>query len=127
MFEHYRKQKPSILGRIVNFDEFLTTRILKVVYLAGAALIALGAVAMGGLTSLLGLFTALSNDSAEGALASLFFLGLSIGGGLIGLLLWRVFCEIVIVVFKINENLQAVKDLGSAPHAKGTDGGTSGF
>src|SRR5215510_12423294 len=126
MFEHYRKQKPFILGRIVNFDEFLTTRILKVVYLVGAALILLGAAAMGGLTSLLGLFTALSNSSAEGALVSLFFLALSIGGGLIGLLLWRVFCEVVIVVFKINENLQAIRDLESADYAKVAGGGMPG-
>jgi len=126
MFETYQTQKRSTLGRIINFDEFLTTRILKVIYLVGAALIALGAVAMGGLTSLVGLYTALSNDSIEGALASLFFLALSFGGGLIGLLLWRVFCEIVIVVFKINENLQAIRDIGSAPYAKGAGGGTSG-
>jgi uncharacterized protein DUF4282 len=126
MFETYKTQKPSALGRIINFDEFLTTRILKVVYMVGAALIAFGAVAMGGLTSLVGVFTALSNDSAEGALASLFFLALSLGGGLIGLLLWRVFCEVVIVVFKINENLQAIRDVGNAPYAKGAGGGTSG-
>jgi hypothetical protein len=103
------------LGRFVNFDELITGRFLKILYLAGSALILLGAVGMGGLTAITGFFVALQQASPAGVFASLFWFVLILVGGFVWLILWRVYCEIIMIFFKINENLQAIRDLNIPP------------
>lgn len=97
------------IEQLAHFDEFVTTKILRVVYLAGTALIALGIIAavFGGVA---GCVAALRYDSARGALGSMFLAVLYVVGGLLAAVLWRVYCEVLMVVFKINDNLQAIKD-----------------
>jgi hypothetical protein len=114
MFEYsiHQAEKPSNLKRFFNFDEFLTTRILKVVHFLGALVILLGALALGGFSALAGLFAAFSSESFGGTIASAFLLALCAAGAVTGLFLWRVYCELVMVIFKINENLQAINDAG---------------
>lgn len=100
----------SLLKQWLNFDNFITIRILKVVYVAVTALIAVG-MALGVVAALVGCGVALKGDSIQGALASLFGLVLYLVGGVLGAVVWRIYCEILIVAFKINENLQAIRDL----------------
>ena len=100
----------SFLKRFFNFDEFITSRLLKIIYFVGAILILLTTVGAGGLTSLGSLFVALSSFSFGGILAALFFFVLSLISGALGLLLLRVYCELIMVVFKINENLEFIRD-----------------
>lgn len=107
----YRTQKPYTLKRFLNFDEFITGSLLKAIYLIGVVLILLAAIWLGGLTALAGLALAFNQDSFGGVIASLFLLALSLGIGVFGVILWRVYCERVMVIFKINENLQALRDI----------------
>jgi hypothetical protein len=98
----------SFWNRFLNFDEFITGGLLKIVYIIGVALVLLVTVGGGGFTAL-GLI-ALNSNSLGAAMGALFFFILSLVGGGLGLLLWRVYCELIMVIFKINENLQALRD-----------------
>lgn len=100
----------SFWKRLLNFDEFITHHLIKVIYLIGMILILLITVGSGGLTALGSLFVALSSFSFGAILAALFFLIISIVSGALGILLLRVYCELFMVVFKINENLQAIRN-----------------
>lgn len=106
----YLPQGEPFLKRFLNFDEFITIRLLKIIYLVGAILILLGTVGVGGLTALGGLFVAISSFSFGGILTALFFFILSLISGVFGLLILRVYCELIMVIFKINDNLQTIRE-----------------
>lgn len=108
--EDYSIKTTSFLQRFLNFDEFITSRLLKIIYLVGAVLIILGTIGVGGLTALASLFAALSSFSFGGILVAIFFFILSLVSGALGLLILRVYCELIMVIFKINENLQLIRD-----------------
>jgi hypothetical protein len=103
----------SVFQRLYNFDQFITGSVIKIIYLIGAVLILLATLGLGGLTALGGLLVAVTNFSLGGILTSLFFLVLSLAGGALGILILRVYCELIMVVFKINENLQTIRDRNS--------------
>ena len=104
-------------GRFANFDEFITGRFLKILYIAGSILILLGTIGIGGLTTLASLLISSSQGSPAGVLASLFWFLLILVGGFVGLVLWRIYCEIIMMFFRINENLQAIRDSNTPPLA----------
>jgi|GEM_PF-1776234 hypothetical protein len=112
----------SFLTRFLNFDEFITSRLLKIVYVIGAGLILLITVGGGGLTALGSLFVALSTASLGGVVVALFFFVLSLVGGALGVLLWRVYCELIMVIFKINENLQTLREQNALRWKEGLTG-----
>jgi hypothetical protein len=97
----------------LNFDDFLTTRILKLVYISVTLLILL-AMVIGVLGGLAGCATAVRLDSVGGVATSLFMTTLYIVGGFLTAVIWRVYCEVLLVVFKINENIQALR-FGTKP------------
>ncbi|HYX29347.1 MAG TPA: DUF4282 domain-containing protein [Pyrinomonadaceae bacterium] len=97
-------------GRFLNFDEFIAGRFLKVLYVAGSLLIIIGVIGIGGVTTLTGLVYSLGEQTPTGMLGSLFWFLLMLIGGVVWLILWRVYCEIIMIFFKINENLQAIRD-----------------
>jgi hypothetical protein len=99
----------ALLRSWLNFDEFLTTRLLKVIYFGVTGLIALGVI-VGVFGGVAGCVAALRYDSIRGAVGSLGLTLLYVVGGALLAVLWRVWCEMVILAFKINENLQAVRD-----------------
>lgn len=75
----------------LNFDSMITPKIITVIYWLSIA-----AVVIGGFVSMFSGYQGLSFSS--------FLLGLAIIVG--GVLLTRVYCELLIVIFKINENLR---------------------
>lgn len=98
--------------RLFNFDHFITSGLIKIIFIVGTVLILLVAVGGGGLTALGSLAMGLSNFSFTAILAGLFFLILSLIGAALGILILRVYCELIMVIFKINENVQALRDRG---------------
>lgn len=96
--------------RLINFDEFITSKLIKIIYVGGTALILIGAIGGGGISSLTSLIVAFKLDSPTAIIGSLFFFLVSLVAGLLFALLFRVYCELLIAIFKINESLIAIKE-----------------
>ncbi len=73
----------------------ITTRIIRIVYVIGTVLYSLGAV--------IDLIFAVHYGGAIGTVVGIILIPI---GYLISLALFRIFCEIVIVFFRIGENVQ---------------------
>lgn len=85
------EQKHKDLARaVLRFDSMLTPKIITVVYWLLLLAVVLGA-----------LGTIFSGEIFGG-------IGLLIGGGVFA----RIWCELMIVLFKINENIQKMADRG---------------
>lgn len=109
--------KTSFLKGFFNFDEFITTRLVKVVYIVGLVLIPLltigvgVVVALGGLFALFSMMQYLSFAAVVTQLfAILLQLIVSIVACVLGILLLRLYCEFILVIFRINDNLQALRN-----------------
>ena len=91
---------------------------MKVVYVVGIVLILIATVGACGFAAYSGLYQIYSRSSIfplfEHLIGPLFFMILAIiyyiVACLIGILLLRLYCELIMVIFKINENLQVVRD-----------------
>lgn len=106
----YKSGAASFLNRLFNFDEFITSRLIKIIYAVGTVLILLATIGFGGLTALGSLFYALSHFSFGAVLTALFFFIISLVSGALGVLVLRVYCELIMVIFKINDNLQVIRE-----------------
>lgn len=97
---------------LFNFDHFITTGLIKIIFIVGTVLILLGGVGGGGLTALSSLAVGVSTRSFTAMLAGIFILILSLIGAALGILVLRVYCELIMVIFKINDNVQILRDRG---------------
>jgi hypothetical protein len=109
--------KTSLLKRFFNFDEFITARLVRIVYIVGLVLIPLVTIggglvmALGGLAALFSMMQYLTFANVVTQLLLLLLqLIISIVACVLGILLLRLYCEFIMVIFKINENLQALRD-----------------
>lgn len=100
------------VGDIFKFEKFLSIPLIKILYVVVGVLIALGTLigVIQGQGPLGGLFGH-SSWSLSGALMSLLM-------GVIGLVVWRVLCEGMIVVFSINDRLGALVELKKSEMGK---------
>ena len=80
----------------LSFSEFVTTKVIKILYILLLVMIGLGVV-FGVITGLIGMFT---NSFLSGVAVVLF----SLVGGVIYVIFARIFMELIIVVFRIAEN-----------------------
>jgi membrane protein DedA with SNARE-associated domain len=92
-----------MLGSFMNFDKFVAPTLIKIVYWVGIVGI-IGAV----LFQISGAFQSLQYDAA----AALGGVIIALIGGVVGLLVWRVACEVWIVIFSINDRLGQLVDRG---------------
>ena len=109
--------KTSFLKGFFNFDEFITARVVKIIYVVGLVLIPLVTiggglvVALGGLIAMVGMMQYLTFTTV---VTQLFLIIVQLIASLIacvlGILLLRLYCEFIMVIFKINENLQALRN-----------------
>lgn len=91
----------NILSNLFSFDKMISEQIIKLVYYVGLLLIALGFIA-----SLIGAFQA-------GFVGFLPALLMAIIGAALSILLWRVFCECIIILFRMYARLGDInKTLG---------------
>ena len=109
--------KTSFLKGFLNFDEFITARVVKIIYIVGLVLIPLVTiggglvVALGGLSAMFAMMQYLTFATAVTQLFLIIVqLIASVVACVVGILLLRLYCEFVMVVFKINENLQALRN-----------------
>lgn len=109
----------SFVKGFFNFDEFITARVVKIIYVVGLVLIPLITiggglvVALSSLYALFGVYEVLHYSFAT-VVVQLFLIILqlvvSVVACLLGILFLRLYCEFVMVIFRINENLQALRD-----------------
>lgn len=81
------------MNKFLNFDNLITTNIIKTIYLIGVFVITIGGIVM----------------MAQGGSGAAFVL-IGLLGIILGNLLWRVFCENIIVLFNIHDNLSSIND-----------------
>ncbi|MFB6262629.1 MAG: DUF4282 domain-containing protein, partial [Bradymonadaceae bacterium] len=84
--------------KFFKFESFISSRLIKVVFYLGLLFAGVGYVGVVGVS--------LFEDGVATAVGS------AIGGGIllvIGVLLWRVYCELAIVVFRIYEELNELR------------------
>lgn len=95
----------SFFGALFDFSfrEFITTRIIKILYILWLVAIGLGVLS--------GLVSSIATMSLSFFGGFLMLLGVLIGGA-IAVLLSRVVLELLIVVFRISEDLSAVRQRG---------------
>lgn len=103
----------SSSGDFFSFDKFITTRLVKIIFVVGISLI-LSATLVGAVPTLFAALDIFGHTSMSNGLSVLFFALLKIVtmviGSLLAILLLRIYCEFIIVIFKINENLQIIRN-----------------
>jgi hypothetical protein len=84
----------------INFDYFITKDVISIIYCLGAILI-----------TIIG-FVIMIGGQVPGAIYNDAFSAIIAGGAIIilGNLLWRIICEFIAVVFKINNSLISIDD-----------------
>ena len=85
------QQSPSDFQKFINFDIMITPAIMKVIYIIGSVVIIIAAL------------VSLFSGQALVAIAAIF-------GGAAALVFFRLYCELVMVFFKMHENLKHIKN-----------------
>jgi len=85
-----------------NFEKLITKNAMTLIYIIGVFLLTVGGLAM----LLVGLTTHYSNSITADYLFYLMVFGVLVMT--LGNLFWRIFCEIIIILFRINENLEVI-------------------
>ncbi len=94
-----------MLASLLNFDKFVAPSLIRIVYWIGIVGIVLGTLAGIAGTSMMGGYGGGGGFSIGGALLALI-------GGVAGFLIWRVACEVWIVIFSINDRLGQLVERG---------------
>lgn len=92
------------LAEFMQWDRLITPSIIKLFYYLAAALAVL--IGLSGIFSSFGLMSV-------SPLAGLFLLLASLAGLAIGVVVARIVAELILVLFRINENLEAIRGRGS--------------
>src|SRR5258708_10960513 len=93
---------------LFQWDRFITPTIIKTFYWLVIALISLYGIS--------GIFSALA-AMALSPFGGFILLLASIAGVVVGIVFSRIAAEFILIVFRINEHLVAVRDQGAAPSA----------
>jgi hypothetical protein len=97
-----------VLGMFLQWDQFLFPKIVKILYLVGLAVIAVVSV-VAALGALVGGF---AGNQVLGGLIG-FLVAIVVGG--LGLVMWRVYMELLMVLFSIHDKLTEIRDQGRRP------------
>lgn len=97
-------QNKSSIGMLfdLSFSEFITTRIIQLLFIIGVVFAAIGSLAF------------IVSGFRSGAVLGLLFLILSPIVFLLWVLFARIWCEMIIVVFRIAENTSRLVDQGKS-------------
>ncbi|MCY1646924.1 DUF4282 domain-containing protein [Caulobacter sp. SL161] len=108
-----KRGSSSLLWDLLTFDRLVTGPVIHFIYWAG-----LGVVALFGF-SVVGAAVGLAlKEPGVGSLLLAFpvlVAGLLVAGALV--LLWRAFCEFYVAIFRISEDLRALRQTSDADHA----------
>jgi hypothetical protein len=93
-------------NKFITFEELITPQAITIVYIIGAILITLGSLAFMGIGIVMPQYGSYSSSNPfSGGFLILFGLIYLIFGNLF----WRMLCEFLIVIFKINDTLVSIK------------------
>ena len=104
------KSKSALLWDLLTFDRLITGPVIHLIYWAGLGVISL--VAFSSVGAAVGV--ALRETSILGKLLALpvAVAGLLVAGALV--LLWRAFCEFYVAIFRISDDLRALRQQNDA-------------
>ena len=105
----------SFFDRFLHFDEFITVRFIRVIFIVGLAFGILSAMVSCIVLAFAG-YHQMNGPDQNTALGLMTFLGGSLATffmAIVGMVFWRIYCELLVVVFRINDNLQALRDQGA--------------
>lgn len=103
----------GLLWDLLTFDRLMTGPVIHLIYWAGLGVIVLGA--FGAIGAAIGV--ALNDDNLIGKLLAL---PVAVAGVLVCaalVLLWRSFCEFYVAIFRIADDLRALRQASDADHA----------
>lgn len=95
----------QFLWDLLTFERLVTGPLAHLVYWAGLGIIAI--MAFGVLGATVGV--AIREGSIMGILLAIGILGVGVLGVAVAVLLWRAFCEFYVTIFKISEDLHALR------------------
>lgn len=90
----------AIFESLLNFDVMIGGKLIRIIYYIGLVMI--------GLSALAGVLSALSLMSISFAYGLGMLIGLVIGV-VIGVLIWRLMCELWVLMFRIHDELVAIR------------------
>ena len=96
----------NIVNQFLNFDKLMGQGLVKIVYFLGLIGILIGV-----LFGILGAFGVMGFDFATG----LGMLVLAPIGGIIGICFLRFACELYIAIFRMSDDLTAIRNAGAMP------------
>jgi hypothetical protein len=102
----------ALIWDLLTFEKLMTNEVIHLIYWAGVALIAIGV--FGSIGAAVGV--AIRDPFPLGVLMAIpvAVIGLLVMAAL--LLIWRAICEFYVAVFRISEDLRAMRRDDSAPH-----------
>lgn len=92
------------MKKYINFDVMITPTIIKILFWVGVA----GSIIFGLITSFSGLGMMFSRFASTGAGFATFIFGFFIMLG--GILITRIYCELIIIAFKMVEKLNSIDE-----------------
>ena len=100
----------TIFWDLLTFERLMTNQVIHLIYWAGLGVIAL--IAFGAVGAAVGV--ALREQSWVGVMLAIPVLvaGLLVAGGLV--LLWRSFCELYVALFRLSDDLHALRQAADA-------------
>lgn len=107
-----RASNSALLWDLLTFDRLMTGPVIHLIYWAGLGVILIGI--FGAIGAAVGV--ALQDTNIIGKLLAL---PVAIAGVLVGLalsLLWRSFCEFYVAIFRIADDLRALRQASDADH-----------
>ncbi|MFZ5720763.1 MAG: DUF4282 domain-containing protein [Pseudomonadota bacterium] len=96
--------KRQFLWDLLTFDRLITGTVVHLVYWAGVGIIGIGAFGVVGAS-----FGVALREGGWGYLLAVAVLAIGLLGAFIAILLWRAFCEFYVTIFKISEDLHALR------------------
>ncbi len=98
-------QGAQFVWDLLTFERMMTNQVVHLVYWAGLGIIGVGAFGVLGAT----VGIAIREASILGVLLALVMLAVGLLGVAAGVLLWRSFCEFYVTIFKISDDLAALR------------------
>lgn len=96
--------KRQFLWDLLTFERLITGTVVHLVYWAGIGIIGVGAFGVVGASVGVAI-----REGGFGILLAIGVLAMGLLGAFIAILLWRAFCEFYVTIFKISEDLHALR------------------
>lgn len=94
-----------MLDMILKWDGFIFPRLARTIYFVGVAVIAMGTLGAASVTLATGSASGEAGNAVVAVVIMLF-------GGAVGLVLWRLYMELMTVLFSIHDLLRDLRDQG---------------